>query len=244
MGIHPALFLVGTLFLFWLASALGSWLRLRREQLIGAEKDTFRTVEGAVLTLTGLLLGFTFSMAVNRYEHRGDLEIQEADAIGTLWQRSATLAEPARSEEQRLIREYVPTRVEFLASGGSMKRLQASLDQTAVLQGRMWAIASDYARGHADSITSLFLSAMGDSFSRSEERTAAFENRIPLAAWIILLFVGAVRPSHLPSERAPSWLATAASYWACRRSCSRIRRRASWTSCRVFPFESTPTKTI
>src|SRR6202034_152939 len=90
-------------------------------------------------TLTGLLLGFTFSMAVNRYEHRRDLEIQEADAISTLWQRSATLAEPTRS--------------------------------------------------HADSITSLFLTAMDDSFSHSEERTAAFENRIPLAAWIILMFV-------------------------------------------------------
>jgi hypothetical protein len=81
MGIHPALFLVGTLFLFWLASVLGSWLRVRRE--LGAEKDSFKTVEGAVLALTGLLLGFTFSMAVNRYEHRRDLEVQEADAIST-----------------------------------------------------------------------------------------------------------------------------------------------------------------
>jgi len=159
MGIHPALFLVGTLFLFWLASVLGSWVRVRRE--LGAEKDSFKTVQGAVLTLTGLLLGFTFSMAVNRYEHRRDLEIQEADAIGTLWQRSATLTEPTRSEEQRLIREYVPARVEFLASGDSMTRLQASLDQTAVLQGRMWVIASDYAHSHPDSITSLFLTGHG-----------------------------------------------------------------------------------
>jgi hypothetical protein len=189
MGIHPALFLVGTLFLFWLACVLGSWLRVRHERAISAENNTFRTVEGAVLTLTGLLLGFTFSMAVNRYEHRRDLEIREADAISTLWQRSAALAEPTRSEEQRLIREYVPVRVEFLASGGSMNRLQVSLDQTNVLQGRMWAVASDYARSHTDSITSLFLTAMGDSFSHSEERTAAFENRIPLAAWIILMLV-------------------------------------------------------
>ncbi len=45
-------------------------MRVKREQLISAEKDTFRTVEGAVLTLMGLLLGFSFSMAVNRYEHR------------------------------------------------------------------------------------------------------------------------------------------------------------------------------
>jgi hypothetical protein len=189
MGLHPGLFLVGSLFLFWLASVLGSWLRVRHERLIGAEQEAFRTVEAAVLTLTGLLLGFTFSMAVSRYEHRRDLEIQEAVSIGTLWQRSATLAEPTRGEEQRLIREYLPTRVEFLAAGDSMKRLQASLDQTSVLQRRMWAIASDYARSHADSITSLFLAAMGECFSHSEERMAAFENRIPLAAWIILIFV-------------------------------------------------------
>jgi hypothetical protein len=70
-----------------------------------------------------------------------------------------------------------------------MQRLQASLDQTAMLERRMWAIASDYAPNHADSVTSLFLAAMGDSFSYSEERTAAFENRIPLAAWIILILV-------------------------------------------------------
>jgi hypothetical protein len=40
-------------------------------------------IQGALLGLLGLLLGFTFAMAVGRYEARRDLVVKEANAIGT-----------------------------------------------------------------------------------------------------------------------------------------------------------------
>ena len=39
-------------------------------------------IQGAVLSLLGLLLGFTMAMAVSRYDMRRDLVVKEANATG------------------------------------------------------------------------------------------------------------------------------------------------------------------
>jgi hypothetical protein len=190
MELSPVVFFTGTLVLLWLGLMVGSWIQQRCKAIIEGEKDLLRTVQGALLTLFGLLLGFMFSMAVGRYEQRSQLIVEEANAIGTTWLRAATLQEPARLEQQQLLREYVPLRVEFLNAGSDRERMQASLSQAEALQQRLWGSASRYAGDHRDSITGLYLSALNESIDLSESRTAAFENRIPIMAWAMLVFIG------------------------------------------------------
>jgi hypothetical protein len=190
--VHPLELLIVSMILLWLGLMIGSWIRVRRQEVIQTEKGLIKTLEGAVLTLFALLLGFMFSMAVGRYELRKQLILDEANAIGTTWLRTASMAEPARSQEQALLRQYVPVRIEFLASGSDEKRMLASLRQAAVLQARMWAIASSYASDHRDPITGLSIATLNQAIDLSESRTAAYENRIPLMAWVILLFIGFV----------------------------------------------------
>lgn len=48
-------------------------------------------IQGAVLGLLGLLLGFTFAMAVGRYDTRRGLVLKEANAIGTTYLRASLL---------------------------------------------------------------------------------------------------------------------------------------------------------
>jgi hypothetical protein len=188
MGIRPSVLFIGTLLLLWLGMVLGSWLRAKHPQL-AEEESTLTTLQGSVLALLGLLLGFTFSMAVSRYELRRQLAVSEANAIGTTWLRTATLPEPTRTQEQQLLRQYVPVRLQFLGSGHSIKEYQDSLTKTSALQARIWAVASSYASSNPNVIMSLFLSTLNESIDLSEERTAAFENRIPLTAWVLLLFM-------------------------------------------------------
>ena len=52
------------------------------------------TVEAALLGILALLLGFTMSMAVSRFETRKQLVLEEADAIGTSSLRAQLLPDP------------------------------------------------------------------------------------------------------------------------------------------------------
>ncbi len=189
IGIHPVMFSLGVVLLLWAGTMLGGFLRARRQHVLADEVSTFKTLEGAVLALLGLLLGFTFSMGVSRYDQRKNLEIVEANDIQNLWFRTATLAEPLRSAERSLIRRYIPVRLDFLRAGTDETRINACLAQTAALQQAMWRDASVYAATQRDPITAQFLSTLADSTSITENRTAAFENRIPVTAWGMLLFI-------------------------------------------------------
>ncbi len=47
-----------------------------------------------MLGLLALLLGFTFSLALNHFEARRNLVVQEANALGSAW-REAHMSPPA-----------------------------------------------------------------------------------------------------------------------------------------------------
>ena len=184
-------FLISTV-LLWLGMALGARIRIWRGHVIEEESKIVTVLEGSLLTLFGLLMGFTFSMAVSRYDLRKELVVKEANAIGTTWLRTATLAEPTRTQEQTLLRQYVPARLEFVSAGYDSEAEADSLKRTEELQARLWAVVSGYATEHRDPVTALYLSTLNESIDTSEERTAADENRIPGEAWWMLLIVGSV----------------------------------------------------
>ncbi len=75
----------------------------------GREKDNRESsVPSAVLALLGLLLGFSFALAVSRNDVRRDLVVQEANSIGATARRARLLPEPQATNVMRLLREYVP----------------------------------------------------------------------------------------------------------------------------------------
>ena len=186
---NPVIFLIGVVALLFAAGCAGAWFNSSRSSVLGETSESLKTIEGAVLGLLALLLGFSFAMSVNRYDLRKQLEVDEANAIGTTWLRAGALLEPARSTEQQLLREYVPVRLEFFSAGMDRAKIDQSLDAAGVLQKKMWAAGSAEAAVHRDPITALFLSSLNDSIDATEKRTAAFENRIPIAAWVLLLFM-------------------------------------------------------
>ena len=77
-----------------------------------ARRSQISGVQGAVLGLLGLLVGFTFSMALSRYEQRRDLVLKEANSIGTTWLRASLLPEADRAPVKDLLRRFVDVRVE------------------------------------------------------------------------------------------------------------------------------------
>jgi CDP-diglyceride synthetase len=189
---HPGSFLLLALLLLVSATFVGRLIRLLFREPVERERDSLKTLEGAILALLGLLLGFTFSMAVSRYDQRKQLEIAEANNLGTLWLRTSVLSDSARDAERSLMRRYLPVRMEFLEGGRSSERIARSLQQTGQLQTEMWRIASAEANTRRDPESALFLTALNDSIDVTESRTAALENHIPASAWGMLLLIGAV----------------------------------------------------
>lgn len=185
-------FFVISLALLWLGIILGRVIQRARARMVEQESKFITVLEGALLTLFGLLMGFTFSMAVSRYDQRKVLAVSEANGIGTTWLRTAILAEPVRTQEQSLLREYVQARLQFHAASHSPQELSQLRERIDTLQGRMWAIASSYATDHRDPVTALYLQALNQTIDVSEERNAADTNRIPAEAWVMLLLVGGV----------------------------------------------------
>ena len=75
----------------WLAAWIGSvgFKGLRAQ--VAESREDFSVVQGATLTLLGLIIGFTFSMALGRYDQRKNYEEEEANAIGTEYLRADLL---------------------------------------------------------------------------------------------------------------------------------------------------------
>ena len=79
----PLLVLAASFVALWLSEWLGAYFRKTRRNLEEDEREDFSLIVAATLTLLGLIIGFSFSMAISRYDQRKNYEEAEANAIGT-----------------------------------------------------------------------------------------------------------------------------------------------------------------
>jgi hypothetical protein len=70
-----------------IAAYIGDLLRKRAHSFKQGERHDFNIIQAATLTLLALIIGFSFSMAISRYDQRKTLEEAEANAIGTEYLR-------------------------------------------------------------------------------------------------------------------------------------------------------------
>src|SRR6187549_1405723 len=84
-------------------------LHLRKDE---PRKTQIGGVQGAVLGMLALLLGFTFSMSVGRYDNRRDLVLEEANSIGTTYLRASFLPDAHKTAVEEILRHYVDVRLD------------------------------------------------------------------------------------------------------------------------------------
>jgi hypothetical protein len=80
--------------LFLLAAEVGFRAGRRHGRRVGDREPQVGTIQGALLGLLALLLGFSFAMAQSRYDTRRALVVDEANAIGTTYLRAQLLPKP------------------------------------------------------------------------------------------------------------------------------------------------------
>ncbi len=143
-------------------------------------KSQIAIVEAALLGVLALLLGFTMSMAVSRFEIRKQLVLEEADAIGTSLLRAQLLPSTAGIEIEGLLRQYVNVRMQYGNAGNDLPRLQQLNTQTTQLQTQLWTRATAYAQQNPNPVTAgLLLQSLNQAFDVGEARWMAFQNHVP-----------------------------------------------------------------
>jgi len=126
-----------------------------------------------------LLLGFTVSMAVSRFDARRVLLLEEANAIGTVFWRTQLLPAPANSEMVGLLREYVDARLQFDRSS-SAQDFGVARDRADKLQNELWSQGVAFAAKDPRSVTAgLLLESLNQTFDLETARWAAFNARVP-----------------------------------------------------------------
>lgn len=156
-----------------------------------ARRSQIGGVQGAILGLLGLLLGFTFSMAVNRYETRRDMVLTEANAAGTTWLRAGLLPEAQRGPVKELLRRFVDVRLEYQKVSDDPAKLAEGLRLSGEIESEIWRHAEAAAKEAPTPITASFIVSLNEMIDTDAERITAHRNTIPGGVWYMLIVVAA-----------------------------------------------------
>jgi hypothetical protein len=187
---HPLLLFALSFVLLWLCAWMGWFFLARRWALDKEIRENFGYILGASLTLLGLIIGFSFSMATSRYDQRKNCEEQEANAIGTEYLRAGLLPAADAAKVRALLKNYLDARIHFYQSGDEeqTRRINAG---TAQLQTSLWTSVTAPA-AQPTSMVALAVSGMNDVLNSQGYTQAAWWNRIPTAAWSLMGIIAVV----------------------------------------------------
>ena len=192
---YPLLIFVLTFFLLWLVGWVGAQFNQRKRIL--ADEDVradFTTVQAATLTLLGLIIGFSFSMATGRYDLRKSYEEAEANAIGTEYVRADLLPADEASRVRALLKDYTAQRIRFYTSQ-NWDDIDQIRSDTGKVQDQLWTAVSATANAQPTALRGLTVAGMNDVLNSEGYTQAAWWNRIPVGAWILMAAIALT--SHL-----------------------------------------------
>jgi hypothetical protein len=175
------------------ATYAGRFLRrlVRRDTDIPAEKEGAGQegyVVSAVMGLLALLIGFTFAMAIDRYDTRRAQVLLEANAIGTTYLRTQVLDEPHRARIGGLLIAYTDNRI-LLAEEAPGPRQRSLLAENDRLITDLWtATVAAYPSIRAYPFSNSFLEAMNLTIDMDTARKAARRAHVPPQV-LVLLFL-------------------------------------------------------
>jgi len=182
---YPLVLLAVSTVILWLTERAGVYLHKRRQDPDETEREYLGVILGATLTLLALIIGFSFSMAVTRYDQSKNCEEAEANAIGTEYVRATLLPAPQALKVRELLRDYVNQRVLFYTtrSAGRLDEIKAS---TTRLQSDLWSAVEVAVLTQPQPVVALAVSGMNDVLNSQGYTQAAWWNRIPTGAWALM----------------------------------------------------------
>jgi hypothetical protein len=185
---YPFLVLVLSLLVLSLSARIGAFFRKKRRNNEEHDSDNFNLIVTAALTLLGLIIGFSFSMASSRYDQRKNYEEAEANAIGTEYVRADFLPAAGAARVRELLRKYIDQRVLFYETRDDRQLLEVDA-ATAQVQADLWNAVQGPVQAMPTQVAALAASGMNDVLNSQGYTQAAWWNRIPSAAWALMVAI-------------------------------------------------------
>lgn len=148
------------------------------------------SIQASILGLLALLLGFTFSMSMQRYDNRSMALIEESNAIGTAMLRVQLLPEEYKKEADKLFREYVDLRVTIgQLDLTKIEERNIYNKRVAKIQSDLWSLAISATNSDPRPVTTgAFVKSLNDVIDSQGKRNALLQMHVPEVV-LILLFV-------------------------------------------------------
>lgn len=121
--------------------AVGWWIG-RKSPADDDNKSAARFVDGNI-ALLGLLLGFTFAMALNKHEQRRLIVIADSNSIGDYYTCATMLPDPQRTKLQATIHDYLNLRLQVFRGQFNIAGIAQAIKDSELLQQRMTSLTSE-----------------------------------------------------------------------------------------------------
>lgn len=153
------------------------------------------SVQASILGLLALILGFSFSLSMQRYDDRSHALIAEANSIGTAVLRAQLLPTKYQSEVEYLLKEYIELRIKMseinLTKIAEREKFNKKVN---IVQNKLWLLATSAAEENPNPVTSgAFISSLNDLIDKQGRRNAFLNLHVPEVVLLVLfaIFVAA-----------------------------------------------------
>jgi hypothetical protein len=169
---------------------IGRWIGRRTIQRHGVHaQSNISSLEAAVFALLGLLIAFTFSGALTRFDQRRAQVVEEANAVGTAWLRVGLLPAQAQPRLRDTFRAYVDSRIATYRVLPDMAAAKGELARSQALQGEIWnlSVAALRLPEVRPGTEVLLVSALNQMFDITTTRVAASQMHPPSIVYAMLV---------------------------------------------------------
>ena len=154
-------------------------------------KSQTTAIQGGIIGLLALILGFTFNMSIQRYDRRAAAEIAEANAIGTAQLRTRLLPAPYDTEARELLREYIDLRLAINDTDLTELEVRRAYDRkTVAMQEEIWNVALKAAETAPNPVTTgYFVSSINDLIDAQGKRNDQLLRHVPSVIFYLLFTI-------------------------------------------------------
>jgi hypothetical protein len=190
----------------------GRRLGEREHHVLGdSPRPSLGTLDGVVFALLGLLIAFTFSGAMERFDHRRSLITREANAIGSAWQLIEILPKDYQPELRALFQRYLESRFAVYEALPEPNATMMALEKSENLQADTWHLVAAACKSReGQPLANVVLPAVNDMFDVANERTMALMHHTPPPVYLLLCIL-ALGASLLAGH---AMTGTKATHWA------------------------------
>ena len=149
------------------------------------------SVEGSMLGAMALLLGFTFSIAISKFETRKDVAVEEVNAIGTAILRCDMYPDSVRNPLRADFKEYVETRIAYYTVGRDEEKIKQQLNKADEISDRIWKRVTLHSQKPSTlAVTAQMIPAVNAMIDIVTTRDADRISMVPrLVLWVLLVLV-------------------------------------------------------